>query len=150
VPRNYKRRAPGEPRPQRPVTTLLTSEELAEVDRRADAVGLSRSALLREALLAGGDVSDVLRATIADLETQVAYHSGHAAGLEAQLAAAHELRARDVAGLRGLLDGRMADEPSGARSHSGMPTGERARAGLEQAVAGAPVGGRPRAVAYGY
>ena len=109
MPRNYKRRPPGEPRPDRPVTTLLTSEELAEVDRRADAVGLSRSALLREALLAGGDVSDVLRATIADLEAQLAYHGGHAASLEAQLAAAHELRAREVAGLRGLLDGGTAD-----------------------------------------
>jgi hypothetical protein len=60
---------------------------------RADAVGLSRSALLREALLAGGDVTNVLQAKIADLKAQVAYHSGDAASLEAQLAASHELRA---------------------------------------------------------
>jgi hypothetical protein len=102
LPRNYKRRAQGEPRASKSVTAHLTSDELAEVDRRADAAGLSRSALLREALLAGADACNVLRATIADLEARVAHYGGQIAILETQLAATRERHAREAAGWRGL------------------------------------------------
>jgi len=65
-------RAQGEPQPDRHVATRLFADELAEVDRRADSAGLSRSAFQRAVLLADGGVCGVLRATIAERDERIA------------------------------------------------------------------------------
>jgi len=65
-------RAQGEPQPDRHVATRLFADELAEVDRRADSAGLSRSAFQRAVLLADGGVCAVLRETIAERDERVA------------------------------------------------------------------------------
>jgi hypothetical protein len=105
MPRSYtKRRAEGAPRADRLVATHLTAEEVVEVDRRAGAVGLSRSAFVRAVLLADAEVCAVLGARIAELEAQGAGLSARLAMREAQLAERAYRHERDVASLRGLLD----------------------------------------------
>jgi hypothetical protein len=87
------------------VATRLFADELAEVDRRADSAGLSRSAFQRAVLLADGDVCAVLRATIVEredriaiLEEQARCFSFRIAGLESELDRARLRYARDVEG----------------------------------------------------
>jgi hypothetical protein len=124
VTRNYtKPRARGEPQPDRHVATRLFEAELGEVDRSAGAVGLSRSAFLRAVLLADADVCAVLRATIADLEGQLAASTARSASLAAQLTALHERHAREVAGLYGLLDRNSAYEAELRRQEKAMWSG---------------------------
>jgi hypothetical protein len=106
VKRKYADRRPhSEPKPDKLVGTRLFDDEIAELDRRAGAVGLSRAAFLRAAILADANACAVLRATITDLEAQRTYLTGRVAELEAQLAATNERHAREVAGLRGWRDG---------------------------------------------
>lgn len=102
-------RAQGEPQPDRHVATRLFADELAEVDRRADSAGLSRSAFQRAVLLADGGVCAALRATIAERDERIAILEDHLAeqarcfslrigGLESELERARVRYARDVAG----------------------------------------------------
>jgi hypothetical protein len=105
---DLKRRASTEPTPDRLVGTRLFDHEIAELDHRADAVGLSRSAFLRGAILADADACDVLRAKITALEAHRTFLTARVAELEAQLASTNRRHARDAAELRGWRDGAIS------------------------------------------